>query len=619
MFTSTDPHPTQSEARSREAEAASSYAGPERRRRVAATFDPVYVSRFVWRWRWLAVATTAAGLGLGIMLASATPKTYLASTSILLDPRDLKVVQNEVAPNALPSDATLALIESQTAVATSDRVLSDVIAKGDLANDPEFNGERRTGVLSLLPPSVAKLMEPAKPVSPAEASVRVNEALRHALTVAREPKSFIITLSVKTENAAKSARLANLVGDSFMAEIGRIQSDTARRATVALSSRLSELQKTVGEAESRVEDYKTKNSLIGVNGKLVDDEYITRINDQLARARADITALRVKADSLREASVDDVVKGALPEELSSESLVRLRQNAADLAQQAASLAAKLGPRHPQRIAIESALGAARDSIRRELGRIVAAGQTELARAESTERDLTTQLDELKSKQILTSESFVKLRELEREVDASRAVYEAFLLRARETSEQESLNTANIHVISEATAPIRSNGPSRKLIAVAGAVAGFVLGLSLLAGIAMLRLAVGFLRLDRREAAAPRSGRAIWTEADRAAHRRAAAAPLPEAVPTIPPPQVVADVEPVDAPHEDAPAAVMTPPTVSIPPLPPGDARTALRERLRAIGVSADHAATRRPETELIEHELRSVRAAITEIRRRRLA
>ena len=41
-----------------------------------------------------------------------------------------------------------------------------------------------------------------------------------------------------------------------------------------------------------------------------------------------------------------------------------------------------------------------------------------------------------------------LRELERDVVASRAVYESFLVRARETGEQERLDTKNIRVISQ---------------------------------------------------------------------------------------------------------------------------------------------------------------------------
>jgi uncharacterized protein involved in exopolysaccharide biosynthesis len=49
------------------------------------------------------------------------------------------------------------------------------------------------------------------------------------------------------------------------------------------------------------------------------------------------------------------------------------------------------------------------------------------------------------------------------VQASRTVYEAFLVRARETSEQEQLDTKNIRVISRADLPLRRSSPPSSAI------------------------------------------------------------------------------------------------------------------------------------------------------------
>ena len=165
----------------------------------------------------------------------------------------------------------------------------------------------------------------------------------------------------------------------------------------------------------------------------------------------------------------------------------------------------LGPKHPKRIAIEQSLASVRSAISQELNRIVSAAQTELGRAEETNRQLTQQLNDLKTKQIATSESFVKLRELEREVDASRAVYEAFLLRARETGEQESINTANVRVISEATPPLDPSSLSRRVVVMAGVFLGFVAGVALAALLAIVELvrASGSAPNGPRRAGGPR--------------------------------------------------------------------------------------------------------------------
>ena len=56
------------------------------------------------------------------------------------------------------------------------------------------------------------------------------------------------------------------------------------------------------------------------------------------------------------------------------------------------------------------------------------------RSAANERALEANLETLKQSAISTNQASVQLRELEREVEASRAVYQAFLVRARETGE-----------------------------------------------------------------------------------------------------------------------------------------------------------------------------------------
>ncbi|RFC64414.1 hypothetical protein DYI37_08880 [Fulvimarina endophytica] len=448
--------------------------------RSASLIDPVYVIGRLWKARFLILLCAILGAGIAAAIAMATPKQYTATAQVLVDPRDIKVVQNEVTPNGLPSDATLALIESQTAVVHSNEVLRTVIAKADLLNDTDFNGKGFSIIGSIR--DALGLSERAEPS--AEGAPLTHEELvtlrnlRRNMSAVRETKSFVLNLSITSTSPEKSAMLANLLAETFITELGEVQSSTARRASDALSSRLDELRARVSEAERAVETYKAENGLVGVGGRLVGDDYILRINDQLARSSGDVTTLRNRVEQMDAASVDDVVEGSFPEELTSEALNRLRDNYSALAQEQAVLSASLGPRHPRRIANEEAMSAARSAIRGEIGRIVAANRTELARAESTDRDLNAQLDELKSRRLATSGSFVKLRELEREVEASRAIYEAFLLRARETGEQERLNTANVRVISAATPPLDPSSMSRRVVVMIGFVAGLLAGLGL---------------------------------------------------------------------------------------------------------------------------------------------
>jgi uncharacterized protein involved in exopolysaccharide biosynthesis len=98
---------------------------------------------------------------------------------------------------------------------------------------------------------------------------------------------------------------------------------------------------------------------------------------------------------------------------------------------------------------------------------------------ANENSLTASLDALKRRSMDTGLAFVKLRELEREVEASRAVYQSFLVRTGEMREQERLDTANVRILSDAQPQQeRVWPPRRRNILLAALLAGLLAGIGL---------------------------------------------------------------------------------------------------------------------------------------------
>src|SRR5262249_54042134 len=149
----------------------------------------------------------------------------------------------------------------------------------------------------------------------------------------------------------------------------------------------------------------------------------------------------------------------------------------------AEMTMRLGARHPAVAEIDAQAQGLRRLINEEVNRIAQASRNEYESARSSEESLTTSLDALKRSAMTTNAALVALRELERDVQASRAVYESFLVRSRETGEQERLDTRNVRVISAADLPLRRSWPPGNLLL---ALCALVIGLAAGLGIALWR-------------------------------------------------------------------------------------------------------------------------------------
>ncbi|MBB5533902.1 GumC family protein [Rhizobium giardinii] len=447
--------------------------------------DLATILRSVWQLRKVVVALTVAGAVGGVLLAMSTPSLYVSESKLYIDPREVRLTDSDLSKESLATEAILALVDSQLEVLRSRTVLEKVAIDLGLDRDAEFGGSSTSkGGLAAGIGVIREIVSPArgKPAPASGVNPRTLETLSEAVSVSRDPKTFIVTVEVQTRDPAKSALIANRLVSTFLAEEQAAQSGFFQKTTASLDSRLADLRKELDTAENAVEKYKADHDIVDADGKLISDKQLLSLNDQVAAVRNRIAEARAKADVATKTRLNDVLSGAFPEELSSVSLQELRKQYSTARAQLGALDASLGPRHPQRLAAVQSLEIARSEIGNELRRIEATAQTELQRAVRTEKDLVQQLAVRKAQQVNSSADFIELRELQRKANATRTIYESFLKRASETGEEEKLTSKNIRVISSAEPPLQARGPSRKLIAIGGLIAGFAAGVGL--GIAL---------------------------------------------------------------------------------------------------------------------------------------
>jgi uncharacterized protein involved in exopolysaccharide biosynthesis/Mrp family chromosome partitioning ATPase len=442
---------------------------------------PGEIFSVLWRRRvWLAFGVLFGLIAAALFLIFATPK-YTAVAQLLIDPNDLRVVDNQVTSSSTPTDANTAYVESQVRVLTSDNVLRKVITANRLDQDPEFVAPPSS--LSAIRNFLYDKLGIAPPTPQNDPTVIALQTLGPLIVARRQERTYVVDLSVTTRDGEKAARIANAIIRSYLDDQAGARTTAARRATDALSARLDELKTRVRDAEERSEKYKAANNIVSASGQLVNEQQLTELTNQLTAATTKADEAKARLDQIEALRRGKTDAGAIAEAVQSPTVAALRAQQAEVLRRKAELTARLGERHPSIADINAQVVDLQRQIDRETSRLAQAARGDYDRATATQEALRKRLGELKHEAVTTSQALVRLRELEREVEASRAVYQSFLTRSRETSEQERVNTANVRVLSEANVPNKRAFPPRSILVIAAALAfGAMAG----AGLAFVR-------------------------------------------------------------------------------------------------------------------------------------
>ena len=403
----------------------------------------------------------AALLAAAAVEVAVTPH-YRATIQILIGPADLKLVEKSVQPASQTSDANVMQVETETRILISDRVLRRVVRREHLTEDPEFQrgGLRLDGFVTALRATIGTQAEQAKLGDPEIDAIR---QLQRNISAKRTERTYVVDLTVESDDPDKSARIANAIGAAYLDEQADARAEAARRTANSLGARLNEQRERLTQAEEQVERYKAQHNIVNSSGRLVDEQQLTELNNQLITARGRTGEAKAKYEQVLQLRRGNLDEGANPEAVQSSTLGLLRDQYGTIARQEANLAAELGPRHPRVIEARAQLAKAQQQIGNEIARIAEASRIDYERALANETALATNLATLKQRAMDTGLAFVKLRELEREAEASRAVYESFLVRTREIREQERLDTANVRVLADAQPPQGRSWPPRRMV------------------------------------------------------------------------------------------------------------------------------------------------------------
>ena len=329
-------------------------------------------------------------------------------------------------------------VTSQVQLILSRDLAREVIKKLNLGEKPEFDPVLRSASLWRGVFSLTGIVKDPLGMTHEE---RVYRSYYERLSAFQVEKTRVIAIEFESQDPQLAAQVANCVADTYLRFQQAAKQDQTRAAGTWLSGEIERLRTNLAQAETKVEQYRSKTNLfIGNNNTTLSNQQLGDFNGQLAAARAQKADAEAKAKLIRNA-----LKAGTPIEFSditnSELMRRLSEQQVTLRAQLAEQSSTLLDQHPRIKELRAQIADLERQMRGEADRLARSLENDAKLASSKVDELGLALDALKRQAASTNEQDVQLRALERDAKSQRDLLESYLAKFREASARDSLGAA----------------------------------------------------------------------------------------------------------------------------------------------------------------------------------
>ncbi|WP_170134974.1 polysaccharide biosynthesis tyrosine autokinase [Acuticoccus kandeliae] len=443
----------------------------------------------LWRGKWIIAGGAAIGLALAAAYIASVAPTYTAVSTVLYAPDERRILNLD---EVLDRNAERGL-RDQIEILRSTGLMTRVVEvlrlhqAGQFAPSGARGGEGHAlfGLGRLVPraflANIGLSRAPDAGITLDGADPAIGAA-RNRLMAATDfvsiPDSRVIKIRVTTGHPVLSARIANEIARQYITATLDAKLAATREATRWLNARVDELRADLNTAEAAVSDHIARAAERAGQSPVIMRQQLAALNEAYAAASARRSTAQIRHRLAADAMADTDRIAGLAEFQSSAAIGRYREDELALLGDRTQLAKLVPEGHERLAAIDVRIAHVRSNLRVEADRIVGAlaGELEVARAEEAafadkiramERQLQRQDHEL-----------IAARQLEREAEASRQIYESFLRRLKETTQEEKLEAADAMILSPSEPPEWADSAAKKRGLAMGGIAGALLGLAM---------------------------------------------------------------------------------------------------------------------------------------------
>ena len=451
--------------------------------------DLMRIWRAIWSRKWSILSLVLAITMLTTLVVMKMAPTYKAVATLMIESKGPQLLSFQ--PVYDSSGQLNEYLQTQLGLIKSRDVAQRAVRELNLTEHPDLDPRQRPAPLIDLSGALKSLQnslftDPADefaadpPLTEAEIFDLVTDAFMRRIDVWVEGKSQLVYLSVAMGDSLSAARAANALAGSYIESQLEARMDVSVTASTWMNQRLAELRTSLQESEDRLQAYREAEGLVDVDGvATISANELSLTGDRMIdarRQRAEAESQFRQVQAMRKAGWERLA--SVPAVLGHPLIQQFKAEEARTRAKVEELSRRYGDRHPAMLAARSDLGAASASLQSQVEQVVAGIERNYQLAVANENSLRSSFNANKEQiQDIARKEF-KLRELQRDVDSNRTLYETFMTRLRETTVTADLNSTNARIVDLALPPAEPSAPNKRLIITVALALATLCGLGL---------------------------------------------------------------------------------------------------------------------------------------------
>ncbi|MFJ7283657.1 GumC family protein [Pseudomonas sp. NPDC099000] len=455
------------------------------------TIDLLKLWRVIWRAKWsIGWFVLLSGVLAAVVVSNITPQ-YIGSTTLLFNDKTPPLMSFQQVKDS-GSNAT-DYLQTQQALLQSRDLAERAVKKLELTTHPVtdprqqpkpwFTPRKWLADLDLDQwiPGLGGVLKPVK-ATPSEEDVfnEVTQNLMLHTSVKFVGKSQLLEIEVELPDPVLAAAAANALARGFTDSQLDTSEKSSQTTTAWMNTRLVKLRDNLRVAEKKLQGYREEQGLVDVGGvATISANELEMTGNRMVDARRNRAEAESEYRQAKALSNGDLSRlSSVPAVLSNPLVQQFQADRAKAQAKVDELSGRYGPKHPSLISAQSELRAATTSLQLQVQQVVAGIERQYQLASASEASLRQSFNSNKAQiQDIARKEF-QLREFQREVDSTRALYETFVTRLKETAATADMDSTKVRIVDPAIVPVEASKPRKTLIVgIVGLVAA-VIGVAL---------------------------------------------------------------------------------------------------------------------------------------------